>query len=215
MAPKNKFSRQEMIAAAVDVVREKGIDALTAKALAAKLGVSTQPVFTCFHTIEEAKREVRKVAESMYDSYIRKGLQLPIPFLGLGMQYISFARNERELYRLMFLSQREGEDSGAIAAMKHSQELARESLIQTYHIDVDTADRYFRDMWLVVHSLATLVVTDDCPYSEQEIGEILTGFSVSLCKAIKEIPGFAENHYDRDAIFTELISRSYEKGEGI
>ena len=70
-------------------------------------------------------------------------------------------------------------------------------------------------MWLVVHSLATLVVTDDCPYSEQEIGEILTGFSVSLCKAIKEIPGFAENHYDRDAIFTELISRSYEKGEGI
>ena len=56
MAPRNKFTREEMVEAAVNVVREKGIDALTAKALASELGVSTPPVFTCFHTIEEAKR---------------------------------------------------------------------------------------------------------------------------------------------------------------
>lgn len=68
--------------------------------------------------------------------------------------------------------------------------------------------RYFRDMWLVVHSLATLIVTGGCPYSEQEMGEILTGFSSSLCKAIKEIPGFAENHYDRDKIFGELVEKT-------
>ena len=62
MAPRNKYTREEMVEAAVRVVREKGIDALTAKALAGELGVSTQPVFTCFHTIEEAKREVRVAA---------------------------------------------------------------------------------------------------------------------------------------------------------
>ena len=52
MAPKNKFTREEMVNAALQVVRGKGIDALTAKALAEELGTSTQPVFTCFATMQ-------------------------------------------------------------------------------------------------------------------------------------------------------------------
>ena len=92
MAPRNKFTREEMVEAAVRVVREKGIDALTAKALASELGVSTQPVFTCFHTIEEAKRDVRTAAERVYDSYVEEGLRMDIPFLGVGLQYIRLAK---------------------------------------------------------------------------------------------------------------------------
>lgn len=207
MAPRNKFTREEMVEAAVRVVREKGIDALTAKALASELGVSTQPVFTCFHTIEEAKREVRTAAERMYDSYMEEGLHMKVPFLGVGMQYINFAKEEPQLYRLLFLTTSEDGSSSVMDALHHSQNLVRESLQQTYHIDAQTADRYYRDMWLVVHSLATLVVTGGCPYSEEEMGHILTGFSVSLCKSIKEIPGFVEDNYDRDAIFRELVKK--------
>ena len=207
MAPRNKFTREEMVEAAVNVVREKGIDALTAKALASELGVSTQPVFTCFHTIEEAKREVRTAAERMYDSYMEVGLQMKVPFLGVGMQYINFAKEEPQLYRLLFLTTSEDGSSSVMDALHHSQNLVRESLQQTYHIDAQTADRYYRDMWLVVHSLATLVVTGGSPYSEEEMGHILTGFSVSLCKSIKEIPGFVEDNYDRDAIFRELVKK--------
>lgn len=207
MAPRNKFTREEMINAAVRVVREKGIDALTAKALAGELGVSTQPVFTCFHTIEEAKSEVRAAAERVYDRYVQDGLRMKIPFLGVGIQYIHFAKEEPQLYRLLFLAANEEGYSSAINALHHSQELVRDSLQQIYHIDGHTADRYFRDMWLVVHSLATLVVTGGCPYSEEEMENILTGFSISLFRAIKEIPGFADNNYDRDTIFRELVEK--------
>lgn len=208
MAPRNKYTREEMIEAAVRVVREKGIDALTAKALASELGVSTQPIFTCFHTIEEAKREVRAAAERVHDSYVEDGLRMKVPFLGVGMQYIHFAKEEPQLYRLLFLTTNEEGNSSVTEALHHSQNLVRESLQQTYHIDAQTADRYFRDMWLVVHGLATLVVTGGCSYSEQEMEQILTGVSISLCKAIKEIPGFAENKYDRDAIFRELVEKT-------
>ena len=208
MAPRNKYTREEMIEAAVRVVREKGIDALTAKALASELGVSIQPVFTCFHTIEEAKREVRTAAERIYDHYVEEGLHMKGPFLGVGIQYIHFAKEEPQLYRLLFLTTSEDGSSSVMNELHHSQNLVRESLQQIYHIDEQSADRYYRDMWLVVHSLATLVVTDDCPYSEEEMGQILTGFSVSLCKSIKEIPGFVENKYDRDGIFRELVEKS-------
>ena len=86
-------------------------------------------------------------------------------------------------------------------------ELVRPTLTEIYHISDQEADLYFRDLWLVVHSLATLIVTGDCPYSDQEIGQILTGFSVSICKSIKEIPGFAAGTFDRDATFRSLVSR--------
>ena len=208
MAPRSKYTREEMVEAAVRVVREKGIDALTAKALASELGVSTQPVFTCFHTIEEAKREVRTAAERVYDRYVEDGLRMKVPFLGVGIQYIHFAKENPQLYRLLFLTTSEDGSSSVMDALHHSQNLVRESLQETYHIDAQTADRYYRDMWLVVHSLATLVVTGGCPYSEEEMWHILTGFSVSLCKSIKEIPGFVENKYDRDKIFRELVENS-------
>ena len=205
MAPKNKFTRKEMVAAAVRVVQKRGEAALTAKSLAEELGPSTQPVFTCFGTMEALKAEVYVAAERLFDEYLTKGLKEKISFLGFGSQYIRFARKEPELYRLLFLMRPDDVGSGAFAAMRHMQELVRPSLVEIYHISAQEADRYFRDLWLVVHSLATLIVTGDCPYSDREIGQILTGFSISVFKAIKEIPGFTEGTFDRDATFRGLI----------
>ena len=207
MAPRNKFSRDEMIEKAVQVVRKQGIGALTAKSLANELGVSTQPVFTCFHTIEEVRREVVNAAKILYDDYVKEGLCNDIPFLGFGMHYIRFAKEEPELYRLLFLSTDQSEGNSAFEEMNASLELVTDSMQETYHIDAKTAERYFRDMWLVAHSLATLIVTGSCPYTDQEIGRILTGFSIGHCMAIKEIPGFIEDNYDKDAIFRELIKK--------
>ena len=205
MAPKNKFTRKEMVAAAVRVVQKRGAAALTAKSLAEELGTSTQPVFTCFGTMEALKAEVYVAAERLFDEYLTKGLKEKISFLGFGSQYIRFARKEPELYRLLFLMRPDDVGSGAFAAMRHMQELVRPSLVEIYHISAQEADRYFRDLWLVVHSLATLIVTGDCPYSDREIGQILTSFSISVFKAIKEIPGFTEGTFDRDATFRGLI----------
>ena len=97
MAPKNKFTREEMVDAALRVVRKKGIDALTAKALAEELGISTQPVFTCFKTMDILKNEVQDAAANIYDEYVEEGLRQSIPFFGVGVQYIRFAREESEL----------------------------------------------------------------------------------------------------------------------
>lgn len=102
MAPKNKFTREEMVTAAVEVVRKGGEQALTAKALAEALGTSTQPVFTCFGTMEALKAEVYAAAEQIFNRYALAGLQQKVPFFGYGVQYIRFAREEPELYRILF-----------------------------------------------------------------------------------------------------------------
>lgn len=204
MAPKNKFTRDEMVEAALRVVRAKGIDGLTAKTLADELGTSTQPVFTAFGSMDAVRREVYAAAVRVYDGYTNTGLKEKIPFFGVGMQYVRFAREEPELYRLLFLTRTQ--EYSAIKSMEHLRELVRPTLMKIYHITAAEADIYFRDLWFVVHSLSTLIVTGDCSYSDGEIGQILTGMSISICKSIKEIPGFAAGTFDRDGIFRTLIS---------
>ena len=207
MAPKNKFTRNEITLAAVQVVRKKGIGELTARAVATELGVSTQPIFTCFSTMDEAKKAVRDEAENIYNKYITEGLNMSIPFYGFGMQYIRFAKDEPELYRLLFLTAGEEGKSGVMEEMQHSMNLAIESVKKTYDMNQCEAERYFRDMWLVAHSIATLIVTGNSPYSEGEISTILTGFSVGICTAIKETEGFVDNTFDRDEVFKKLTAK--------
>lgn len=203
MAPKYKFTKEEMVEAALQVVRTKGIGGLTAKTMADELGTSTQPIFTSFGSMEGIKREVYAAAVRVYDGYTDAGLKAEVPFFGVGMQYIQFAREEPELYRLLFLSRET--DLSAMKSMEHLQQLVRPTLMRIYCMTSQEADLYFRNLWLVVHSLSTLIVTGDCPYSDQEIGRILTGFSISICKSIKEIPGFAAGDFDRDAAFRALV----------
>lgn len=208
MAPKNKFTKEEMVAAALRVVRARGLDGLTAKTIADELGTSTRPIFTGFGSMDDVRQSVYAAAVAVYDSYTRRGLQEEIPFLGIGKQYVRFAREEPELYRLLFLTR--GQEYSAMKSMQHLQTLVRPTLMEIYRITAAEADLYFRDLWLVVHSLSTLIVTGDCGYSDQEIGQILTGFSLSIYKAIREIPGFADGTFDRDGAFRALAGTETE-----
>lgn len=206
MAPKNKFTREEMVQAALQVVRAGGIGSLTAKTLADALGTSTQPVFTAFGSMERVRQAVYAAAVDIYNGYADAGLQEEIPFLGVGMQYIRFAREEPELYRVLFLARTP--EHSATQSMRHLQGLVRPALMEIYRITEGEADLYFRDLWLVVHSLSTLIVTGGCPYSDREIRQILTEVSISIFKSIREIPGFSADAFDRDAVFSALIGKN-------
>ncbi|MCR5653879.1 MAG: TetR/AcrR family transcriptional regulator [Ruminococcus sp.] len=207
MPPKVKFQKEEIVNAAVEITREKGIDALTARELASKLGVSTRPIFTYFDTMEQLKSEVRAYAKELYREYIQHGLKAPISNLGVGRQYLRFAKEEPELYKILYLKKPDGSTGGAMEALKLSQELVRDSVMKKYNMDAVTADLYFRDLWLVSYSFTTLIVTGECPYTDEEISSIFTRFSLSLCKAYKEIPGFTDGSFDKDAIFKELVKK--------
>lgn len=59
MPPKPRFTREEIVAAALDIVSRQGIEALTARELGEVLGNSARPIFTVFRSMEELQQEVR------------------------------------------------------------------------------------------------------------------------------------------------------------
>lgn len=206
MPPSVKFTKQEIIDAALRVTRAGGIGSLTARSLASELGASTRPMFTYFDSMDALKHEVHEAAKDLYRAYVERGLAEPIPFLGVGQSYIRFAKEEPELYKLLFLEKPSSAGGGAMEALALSQDLVRASLMRIYQMDAEQADCYFRDLWLVAFSFATLVVTDDCPYTDEQMSAILTEMSLAVCKAYKEVPGLHRGDFDRDAIFRELTS---------
>ena len=205
MPPKVKFQKDEIIRAAFEVARKSGIDAVTAREVAAELNVSPRPIFTYYESMDQLRRDVYDLAKDRYKAYVERGLAEKIPFLGVGHQYIRFAKEEPELYKLLFLTRPDGAVGGAMEALAFTQELVRESIMNIYHMDSFKADCYYRDLWLMAFSFATLIVTDDCPYTDEQMSAIFSEVSLSICKAYKEIPGLPEGKYDKDALFESLI----------
>ena len=204
MPPKFKFKREEIVEAAVNLTRRGGVDAVTARGIAGELGVSTQPIFTCFKNMEEAKEEVRIYAEKLCHNYLEKGVEASIPFFGFGIAYIRFAKEESELYKMLFINpDKKGESM--LDTLSGIRSIVINSIEKTYRFNEKEAKRLFRDLWLAAHSIATLCVGGICPFSDEEIAKILTGFSVSICKSIKEIKGFVDDSFDRDEVFGEII----------
>ena len=204
MPPRVKFTKEEIVEAALRVTREGGIDSLTARSLAAELGASTRPMFTYFETVDELKHEVHEAAKGIYKTYIERGLAEPVPFLGVGQNTIRFAREEPELFRLLFLQKPDGADGGAAEALAFSQDLVRDSIMGIYKMDAYEADCYYRNLWLIAFSFCAMIAAGECPYTDEQMSAMFTEVSLAVCKAYKDIPGLPRGDYDRDVIFREL-----------
>ena len=99
MPPKAKFTREEIIKAAVRIVETEGAEALTARNLGAKLGSSARPVFTVFQNMSEVFTEVDAYARGVYAGYVNAGLEEALPFKGVGENYIRFAAERPKIGR--------------------------------------------------------------------------------------------------------------------
>ena len=78
MPPKPKFTREEITAAALELVSEGGMEALTSRDLGARLGSSARPIFTVFQNMEDLRQAVRQAAMERFNAFSEN---LPTDFL--------------------------------------------------------------------------------------------------------------------------------------
>ena len=62
MPPKFKFTREEIVDAAFNIVRRGGWTALTARSIGNELGASSRPIYSFFNSMSELEEEVVKKA---------------------------------------------------------------------------------------------------------------------------------------------------------
>ena len=157
MPPKCRFTREEIIQAALDLTAEKGVGALTARGLAQRLGSSAKPIFGLFANMEEVQQEVVKAANLRYQEYLRQDMsagRYP-PYKASGMAYIRFAREQKELFKLLFMRDRTNEEKAAGEELEALLSLIRQSM----GLSREEAYRFHMEMWIYVHGIATMIAT--------------------------------------------------------
>lgn len=181
MPPKPKFTREEVTAAAFELVREQGSAALTARELGARLGSSARPIFTAFTDMAELRTAVCAKARECFASYMSVAENFDPAYKMRGMQWVKFAQEQPKLFQLLFM-QRGGaalefEDAVRESAFDSEQDLA---IIQRdYHASAAQAERLFRQMWIYTYGLCVLCATGICSFTDAELavnlGEIFRG----------------------------------------
>ena len=157
MPPKVKITRDSIIKTAVELVRIAGDGAVNARAIATALGCSTQPIFSNFENMEELQREIKNAAYEIYLGFLRSDAESgKYPeYKAFGMAYIRFAREERELFRMLFMCDREGEQLKPTVDYSASVDL----IVNANGISREKAELMHLEMWMCVHGVATILAT--------------------------------------------------------
>ena len=186
MPPKSKYTKEEIISAAFEMTRESGIASVTARGVSARLGSSAKPIFGLFANMEELHREVIKAADGLYQSYLQEDMaagKYP-PYKASGMAYIRFAREEKELFKLLFMRDRSDEEQIHGTEMDYIIPL----ICKITGLDTDTAWQFHLDMWIFVHGIAAMTATGYLDWDEEKAGEVLTDAYLGLKERFKAIP---------------------------
>lgn len=169
MPPKPRITREMILQAAFAIAREAGIGAVNARSVSARLGCSTQPVLYCFAGMEELRREVYRMADEMHSQYLMRLAPEQDPMIGLGLNYIRFAREERELFRLLFQS--DGFGGRGIGELMDMEEMAPMLgiLAQEAGLSMEQSRRAFLMLLMLVHGWASMLANNTMEYDEEQI----------------------------------------------
>ena len=157
MPPKVKISKKDIVQTALTLCRERGESAVNARSIAEALGCSTQPVFSNFATMEELQKDVLVAAYELYQSFLREEIergQCP-PYKAMGMAYIRFAKEEKQLFRLLFMCDRSNQE------MEYAPDFtaAVEIIMNNNNVSREKAERMHMELWAFVHGIGTMMAT--------------------------------------------------------
>jgi len=184
MPPKAKITREMIIDAGMEVVREQGIENVNARTVSQKLGCSTQPVMYHFQKIEDMKKAIYQRADEYHTAFLDQA-QGDDPMLAIGLAYIRFAQTEKNLFRLLFQSN--GFEENSISRLADTVETAPfvTALSRAAGVEMAQAGRIFKSLFLYVHGYAGLFANNDLEYNEDVIAADLEHLFAIMVYAAK------------------------------
>ena len=182
-----KVTKKMIIEAAFEVAKEMGAENITARTVSQKLGCSTQPVLYHFKTIEDVRIAAHKKASEFHINYVTNlSGKYERPMLEVGMRYIQFAVEEKNLFRFLY-------HSNYYTGVSLSDWLTGKIFDSLFPIlrrqaRVDERQAYsiFSQIVLVTHGIASLLANNAMVYDETYCINTLSNAYFGIMYLIKE-----------------------------
>lgn len=173
MARKETITKTYLFDTAFEMLREEGIENITARKLANRAGCSTQPIFRLYENMEELWQELFERAVDYFEEYYNNAKIYDFtPFVNLGITYIEFAVKEKNLFKMLFLAEnRYGRSLYEILNGK-SGAVGRE-FAKAKNEGCRNPGDLFMKMWIFIHGSACMSITGDYDLNMEETKQLL------------------------------------------
>lgn len=173
MPPKVKITKKMVADASFEVVRANGHENLNARTISEYLGCSTQPVLYTFKTVDEIREAAYEMADRCHTEYIMPKETDENPMLALGLNYVRFGHEEKNLFRFLFQTDKfGGKDIGALLRDPGLSGIL-EVMASGLKVGTEQAREMFLTFFCVAHGLASLLANNSMEYDEEQIRKLL------------------------------------------
>lgn len=176
MPPKPKFTKEEIVAAALELVSKNGIESLTARELSLYLGSSARPIFTVFQSMEEVAQAVREAAMDKYEEFVSRALDYFPEFKKYGMQMVAFSKQEPKLFQLLFMTENKSAKSfqDVFPILGKTAKACIEIIERDYKLEPDMAMLLFEHAWIHSFGICVMCAMGTCRFTDDEISQMLS-----------------------------------------
>lgn len=164
--PKQRITKEAVLAAAFQLAREGGMERVLVKSIAARLGCSVQPIYSYCQNMEALRREIEAQTDAFVRQYAARHADPANPFRGTGLAYLQLAREEPHLFRIFVLHRREGVTTLEQLIQNHGDPQLPAQLARQLNIPLEAARRLHRNMLLYTVGLGAVFSVTDIPPEE-------------------------------------------------
>lgn len=179
MSARKKIEKENIIDTCLKITRKEGIDALNARKVAKALGCSTQPLFYLYENMDEIKKEVLQEISKLFNQALLKSNYDQPVYKDIGVNYIRFAKDEPEFFKIMFQSKMNKEMFDFIDLTGSSSQIF-ETISKQTGLSLENAKQFHLRMWLYVNGIASLAANQTVEFNDGEIAELLKDQYVSM-----------------------------------
>jgi len=198
MPPQVRVDREAIIGAAFALARAGGPGNVTARNIARELHCSTQPVFRVYQNMDALKKELCVHVNKFFAQYVMAGMEGADAFSSVGLRYIQFASHEANLFQMMFMSGSVESDNLVELFTSDPDNIEiMKSIPRFAGCGDDQIKDFFVKIAIFTHGVASLVATNDIPYDQAQISQLLGDLFRALARDINnDIEG---NNHDEGA----------------
>jgi len=173
MARKITITRDYIVNTAFQMLKQEGIENVTARKLAAKANCSTQPIFREYANMDVLYQELFRMSCSYFAFYYERfPKEQTDPFINLAYAYIHFAQEEKNLFRFLFLTEKSyGKSTYEI--LNGEKGIVVSEFEKAKRDGCRNAGDLFTKMWIFVHGAACMAITGDYDLSDLETVKLL------------------------------------------
>lgn len=175
MPTKIKISKDMILDAAFEIVKQEGMEKLSNREIANKLKCSIRPIYYQFENVEQMQKELYTKIEQYFYKFLLDNMTEETPqYKQVGINYIKFAKKEKKFFQTLFMSDTELSPDAFVSKSGNDYKEIEKLVRISTNLKDDNIRDFHTKMWIFCHGIATLVANDTIKLTDNQIQELLS-----------------------------------------